>query len=590
MADFNQSVAKSKTWDEFTEQLDYNEEHYLAWFVPGEAEPRKIKLKNIVFPGQPVTKVTELTDTPNTFLGQAGKMWVVKEDESGFEYRPVAEVTGVDQATFDALETRVQALEDNPSSYAPPAPYATKAALLADQANQIEHEEYTVEDASDWTGITSGWANFQKKVASTASESDYVLREYEGMASGGGAMVISAITPVTQTMLLATTHNNAILRVKDYTSIIIPTGLELKHRTVIKRATAKNVSLTPGENVVLETPPGEVARIVSQNSAFEIVLEEIDNGIEYWGVYGATEQADDNPVIVKIEDTSVTETTMMFPMTYKSSDFPELTTSKDYFMVYSTDHSTGGGAVFWAEMDDPEGSGFIEKGEIVSGYQCESPFLIRIPTAESGLTSETIFLYYHTFNEPGNAIDQETRLITTAGGAELHLCTFTDRGRPLGVSGTDNHTGYCKVFKRGVNDYLAHHSTSQNSGGKWGYSTSTDGLTFTRVSSDVSRTANMPAGTEMPVRTRIFPFTKNSTQYGFVWYQNTGAGYHDGFLGLFTLDTNYLPISFIKQVDDSSICDGGIMQILNDIAYLNTWEIGDTKATGVLKIYLGDLI
>jgi hypothetical protein len=64
-------------------------------------------------------------------------------------------------------------------TYAPPAPYATKAALLADQVNQIEHEEYTVEDASDWTGITSGWATFQKKAASTASESDYILREYE---------------------------------------------------------------------------------------------------------------------------------------------------------------------------------------------------------------------------------------------------------------------------------------------------------------------------------------------------------------------------------------------------------------------------
>jgi hypothetical protein len=75
------------------------------------------------------------------------------------------------------------------ADYNPPAPYATKAALLADQANQIEHEEYTVEDASDWTGITSGWATFQKVASNTASESDYVLREYEGMTSGGGSTV-----------------------------------------------------------------------------------------------------------------------------------------------------------------------------------------------------------------------------------------------------------------------------------------------------------------------------------------------------------------------------------------------------------------
>ena len=63
--------------------------------------------------------------------------------------------------------------------YTPPANYTDKADLLDNQPDQKENEEYTIRDASAWTGISYGWATFQKKAASTGSESDYELREYQ---------------------------------------------------------------------------------------------------------------------------------------------------------------------------------------------------------------------------------------------------------------------------------------------------------------------------------------------------------------------------------------------------------------------------
>jgi len=85
-------------------------------FKPGEKRPFTITKEKTVFPGEGVSTYLGLTDTPSTYLGQKGKIVVVKQDESGFEYKVLAEVTGVDQSTFDLLEDRVLSLETKPDT------------------------------------------------------------------------------------------------------------------------------------------------------------------------------------------------------------------------------------------------------------------------------------------------------------------------------------------------------------------------------------------------------------------------------------------------------------------------------------------
>src|SRR5690606_35158952 len=159
----------------------------------------------------------------------------------------------------------------------------------------------------------------------------------------------------------------------------------------------------------------------------------------------------------------------------------EIITTKPYFVIYSSDHSTTGGGIAWAECDDVYFNGFVERGLIISGNQAETPWLVRIPTSASGLTTDTIFLYYHTvMGEPGNDNKQQTRLITSTGGL-LDTATWTDRGRLVGIYSDDVHTGYCRVFRRDDGTYLANHLTVGGASPKTYISESTDGLAFTRL-------------------------------------------------------------------------------------------------------------
>ena len=185
-----------------------------------------------------------------------------------------------------------------------------------------------------------------------------------------------------------------------------------------------------------------------------------------------------NPVLTVAD---VTLDSHFYLQIYKSSEFAEITTTKDYFCIFSSAHNNSLGGVWWAECDDAKLTGFVERGLIIDGDQSESPFLIKIPTSESGLTTDTLFLYYHTdTTETGNDGKQQTRLITCDGGL-LHTATWTDRGRPLGIVGTDNHTGYLKIIKRGVSDYVGFHLTEGGGSPESYISTSTNGLSFTRT-------------------------------------------------------------------------------------------------------------
>ncbi len=239
---------------------------------------------------------------------------------------------------------------------------------------------------------------------------------------------------------------------------------------------------------------------------------------------------------------------------HKSSDFPEITTTKDYFCIYSTDHDTNAvGKILWGEMDDLEYNGFVENGIIVNnGYQSEFGWLIRIPTSESGLATDTIFFYFHTgAADPSNVSGmQETHLWTSAGGA-LHSTTWNDQGKPLGNEAGDNHTGYLRVWKRGVNDYIGNHLIE--GGGSYPYtdlqqiSYSVDGLNWTR-GTKYSCDLNMPANGYF-WRSDIQPFYKDSILYGIITYRNSGVIY----VALVELsETTYLPETFIKTIEEVS--------------------------------------
>ena len=176
---------------------------------------------------------------------------------------------------------------------------------------------------------------------------------------------------------------------------------------------------------------------------------------------------------------SIATNDLMWFRPYLASDFPEITCDKKYIFTYSTDHSNTDGEIWWAKGDNLNGSDLVEQGIIMSGYQSESPFLIRIPAAECG-DSEVIHLYYQTNAiDPTNASKQQTHLITTTGGL-LHTATWTQRGKPLGLIDDENHTGYLKVYRLGVGNYKGIHIRAGAVPQDYVYSTSTNGRTFTR--------------------------------------------------------------------------------------------------------------
>ena len=162
-----------------------------------------------------------------------------------------------------------------------------------------------------------------------------------------------------------------------------------------------------------------------------------------------------------------------FFQAYKTSNFSSVVCDKDYFFLYSTHHAPADGAIYWGRGDNLDLSDFQEVAIIKSGNQSETPYLIEI--------GGTLFFYYHTAGgEAGNDSKQQTRLMTSPGGAELHLMTWTDQGRPLGIVGDENHTGYLKVYQRGANDYVGTHIGKSGLPQPWKISVSIDGLTFTR--------------------------------------------------------------------------------------------------------------
>ena len=180
---------------------------------------------------------------------------------------------------------------------------------------------------------------------------------------------------------------------------------------------------------------------------------------------------------------------------------------KKYIFIYCTDHSPAAGQIWWGKGNDINCSDFAEQGIVLTNaYQCESPYLIRIPEVPGG---ETICLYYHTSaSDPTNSGRQQTHLITTTGGV-LHTTTWTQRGTVLG--GTEPHTGYLKLYKLGTANYKGVHLTTGGIPQNYAFSTTTDGVNFVRGAA-YDKTAFLPLNTQYKINTG-YMFNKYTSTY-----------------------------------------------------------------------------
>lgn len=186
---------------------------------------------------------------------------------------------------------------------------------------------------------------------------------------------------------------------------------------------------------------------------------------------------------------------------YLASLFPEITCDKTYIFLYSTDHKTSNiGGIYWGKGNNLNCSDFVEQGLIIDVYQAESPQLVRIPSSICG-DSDVIHLYYHTnTSDPTNSSRQQSHLITTAGGL-LHTTTWTQRGLILG--GTEAHTGYLKVYEKGISTYQGIHILAGGVPQEYGFSASTTGRLYTRIN-EFNRTFYLPIGFQYKPVTGIF--------------------------------------------------------------------------------------
>ena len=100
------------------ESLEPNQS--LLTFDPATSKWYLVKKEKIIFPGEPVTSILGLTDTPGSFNGQKGKVWIVNDEETGLVGKLLAELEGVsEQQLNDAvadLEAQIAAIDGGGSS------------------------------------------------------------------------------------------------------------------------------------------------------------------------------------------------------------------------------------------------------------------------------------------------------------------------------------------------------------------------------------------------------------------------------------------------------------------------------------------
>lgn len=272
----------------------------------------------------------------------------------------------------------------------------------------------------------------------------------------------------------------------------------------------------------------------------------------------------------------VSATSVYWLQGYKSSDWPEITTTKAYFFLWSTDHDTGSGGIWWGEADDAQLTGFVERGLVHTGYQAETPWLLRVGSA--------IHLYYHTTtNDPLNVSGvQETHLRTTAGGV-MHEAIWTYAGKPLGYVSGEQHLGYARFWHRpGSGDIVAAHVTHGNPSSRSHYSAG-DGTTFTRTEELFYDTAMPPD--------HLFSIIMTGTHFTY-----GGQGYMLGYLSppgyptsrrrmvLATVDSNYKVTGLVKTVYDNIDLESMTGLVEGDTLHL--WFKANVKLNPIYHIAL----
>ena len=147
----------------------------------------------ITFPGEVPDSILDFVDTPSTFTGQKGKILVVKQDETGLEYKVLAEVTGVSQATFDLLEDRVAAIEAGGGESDPTVDheYPTIPDMIAGQNAQLADDIIKVLDASA-AGYT-GKAYYFYDGTTAGTLEDYTLLTKEEVTALTSQQITTAL-------------------------------------------------------------------------------------------------------------------------------------------------------------------------------------------------------------------------------------------------------------------------------------------------------------------------------------------------------------------------------------------------------------
>jgi len=251
-----------------------------------------------------------------------------------------------------------------------------------------------------------------------------------------------------------------------------------------------------------------------------------------------------------LTSTQTQTNTIFFCQVEKASKFPTLNTAKDYIFLWGTNH-IGDGKSCWGEMDDLNFTNFIYRGIIVSGYSAESPNVMLMPNDPDG---QTIHFSYHPNNtHPDSGGYQQTRLLTRIGGDLHDSAGWTDRGKVLGLTAeelnyTSPHTGYLIKILQPDNSFVGIHSTGGGNLPKMGKSTSMDGRTWTRVTSDLDVSSFMPTYRQFHHAPFTY-FTRNGFQYCVGRIATVGFDTTKSKIGIAQCDNNdYLPTKYLGSI------------------------------------------
>lgn len=291
------------------------------------------------------------------------------------------------------------------------------------------------------------------------------------------------------------------------------------------------------------------------------------------------------PGLTAFTASQTSEDTVFFGQINKASKFPSLTTTKPYIVTYGNNHGLVGandGKCMWGEMDDLDGTGFIERGIIVSGYQANSPFIQLVPDDPDGLF---VHFYWHPAStHPDSGGYQQTRLWRRAGGNLHDDAGWTKDGKVLGLINpptTETHTGYLSSILQPDGSFIGIHSAKGGTPPNIGKSTAlSDGKTWTRVSSNVDVINWMPKDRQFHYSPFLY-FTRNSKQY----CAGRNATYNfdttKSKIGIAICANNdYLPTKYLGDI--SGIGSGN--------ANTDVWFYIDENTPDILNIYyvMGD--